>query len=152
MSHTSSQFPPKTKRPNRTERINTVITAKRVWVLGARLIGDSSNYLLLQRQISRNPYPSCNNDQREDRNRYAGLCVLTEANDNALFPGLFEGYQVSNAPDGDEIPSKGGMYIELKPTNPRAAAFGVHCDRGDVHSFSFGGSGYHNGSFPYERR
>jgi len=32
--------------------------------------------------------------------------VLSEANDYALFPGLFEGYQVSNAPDGMRFPAK----------------------------------------------
>ncbi len=49
-----------------------------------------------------------------------------------------------------EVPNKSGTVIELKPTNPAAADFGVHCDDSDLYSFSFGSLS--QWEFPYERR
>jgi hypothetical protein len=49
-----------------------------------------------------------------------------------------------------QVPRGGGTFIELKPTNPAAADFGVHCDGTEVFSFSFGVLS--QWEFPYERR
>jgi hypothetical protein len=40
--------------------------------------------------------------------------------------------------------------VDLKPANPRAADFGVHCDDFEIYSFSFGRLS--QWEFPYERR
>jgi hypothetical protein len=48
------------------------------------------------------------------------------------------------------VPRSGGTVVELKPTNPAAADFGVHSDDFDVYSFSFGVRS--QWEFPYERR
>jgi len=48
------------------------------------------------------------------------------------------------------VPRNGGTVIELRPTNPAAADFGVHCDDRNVFSFSFGV--LPTWEFPYERR
>lgn len=44
----------------------------------------------------------------------------------------------------------GPKIIELVPSNPAAATFGVVADKEQVHSFSFGARSYWE--FPYERR
>jgi hypothetical protein len=66
-----------------------------------------------------------------------------------LFEHLARELPLGTAPfSSREIPNIGVMYIELKPTNPEAAAFGVYCDRGNVHSFSLGRSGLSQWEFP----
>jgi len=49
-----------------------------------------------------------------------------------------------------QVPRGGGSIVELKPTNPAAADFGVHCDITDIFSFGFGVLS--QWEFPHERR
>jgi hypothetical protein len=47
-------------------------------------------------------------------------------------------------------PGVDGATVELRPSNPAAASFGVHCDHFEIYSFSFGSRS--QWEFPYERR
>jgi hypothetical protein len=73
----------------------------------------------------------------------------------AELTALFE-QLVSELPPGTatlnlrQLPRNAGTVIELNPTNPAAADFGVLCDDVDVFNFSFGPIS--TWEFPYERR
>jgi hypothetical protein len=69
----------------------------------------------------------------------------------ALFERLLRELPLGAASlDIHTAPGDGGATVGLRPSNPAAASFGVHCDDYEIYSFSFGSRS--QWEFPYERR